>query len=140
MEQAPWEKQHTKAAELFAPRPHAGQSIYEAYLERDRDKQLLDVMAHGMNQMPIVQRLGGLNPDSNLTKIMAPLINYPGGLANNPMVRAMNGGNPVAAQMAMLHHGRGLTAANMTGEFKNLSVDDTNKMMEGVNAALFNKK
>ena len=124
----------------FAPRPTQGQSIYESYLQRDRSNQFLSTMNQGLNQMPVIQKLGGLDLSSGPAQFLAPFINRPGGLADNAIMRAMNAGNPIAAQMSMLSRGTGLTAANMTGNFQNLSVADTTKMMEGLNTALFHRR
>lgn len=123
-----------------APRPIAGQSIYESFLQKNRSYEFLNTMNQGLNQMPLIRKLGGFDMDSTMGQFIGPYISRPGGFADNPLMRAMNAGNPIAAQMSMLSRGTGLTAANMTGDFRNVSVADTTKMMEGLNAALFNRR
>lgn len=126
-----------------APRPHAGQSVMESYLQRQRSMQYLQTMRHSFGNQLMFSKLGGLNTNGMMGNMAAMFLGNPDGPMNHPLIRAFNGGNPVQAQMSLMARGTGMTAMAMTGQIgenANVNFHSSRKMMEGINSALFHQR
>ena len=99
----------------FAPRPHAGQSVMEAYMQRERGLEFQRLMRQSFGTQLVAQRLGGINVNSAWGSALSSFLGQPDGIMNNPILRAFNGGNPVKAQMALMSNLTGMTEYLNTG-------------------------
>lgn len=89
--------------------PGKGQSVLDAQNIRSRSMDQMALMRFGMGNSLLGQHLGGaggLNMDSTLAQFAAPLAS---GFMDNPIMQAINGGNPVKAIMGMKANNTGMT-------------------------------
>lgn len=124
----------------FAPRPGAGQSVMDAYMQRERSQQYLQALKNSFSTSLISSKLGGIDTNSGWGSMAAMLMGNPDGFMNHPFARAFNGGNPVKAQMALMANMTGITNYMGTGRIGNASFRDTSAMMDGATRSLFDTK
>lgn len=124
----------------LAPRPHAGQSVMEAYIQRDRSMDFLKTMRQSFGSQLAAQKLGGINTNSAFGGMLSMFLGQPDGLMNNPIMRAFNGGNPVKAAMGLQANMTGMTQYMSTGQIGNASPQNVFNTYDGLTQSLFDTK
>ena len=122
------------------PPTRPGQSVYDAYLQRQRSKDFVNVMKQSFGSSLLLQRAGGFNTQSTLGSIVSMIAGNPDGLIDNPIVRAFNGGNPVKAQMGLMANITGMTSAMGYGQPANITAEQSNDIMQQAYSSLFKSK
>lgn len=111
------------------PFPYQGQSIFEAQQFRDRSLQILRGFRTNFGDLPIFQKFGGFNTHSLPGAIISTVFSNPDGLMNNPIIRAINGGNPQAAYGGLMKDLTGMTMGIGFGRYGNLTSAQGNQIM-----------
>src|SRR4051812_1826521 len=83
----------------LAPTPQGNQSVYDAYMIRERSRQFLNIQQQSFaNNM--LFKAAGINANSGAARFAGMAFGAPDGLANR-LLSPLIGGNPVAAQMGL---------------------------------------
>jgi hypothetical protein len=113
----------------YTPRPDSGQSVYDAFIQRERSAQFMNLQRSGFMNNQISKSLGiSENP---LTGLAGRFMGSPDGL----LARAMSpllGGNPMAAQMQTY---AGLAGADIMGNFGRIGAitpEETEAVMQSL--------
>jgi len=119
----------------LAPRPHGGQSQFEAFQQRQRSFGFLETMRTSFGNQNAFQKLGGMDPKT--AQLLAMFAGRPDGPMDSGIMRAINGGNPVAAAMG-LHAGMtGMTSTMGFGQAGNVTPKEVSRMMESLYNTMF---
>jgi hypothetical protein len=88
------------------------QSLYSSVWQRQHSIDMLSLGMNAVSSMYPFQNMGGLNPNSMTTQILASIMGNPDGLAakfGGPIL----GGNPIASQMSSYANLQGIAAAGL---------------------------
>lgn len=114
------------------PRPLSGsnQGIFDAHEMMRRNLGYQEITRRALADGFLAQRIGGIDTDSPLFPIISPFLADPNGMFMRGM-SALQGGNPVQAQMRMF---AGLTGQTSTafGERNNITVPQTTAAMQAI--------
>lgn len=123
-----------------APVPGSGQSVYDAYLQRERSRSYLTMMQRSVSESLLAQKLGGINMNSTAGSLLTMFAGQPDGIMDSRLMRAFNGGNPVKAMMGLNANFTGQTLAMAFGGAGEASIDQVNSMFNSMRSGLFQSK
>ena len=111
------------------PQPNSTQGIYDAFWQRQKDVEMVQIRNAVLADNPIWQRLGGINQGSMLFQYGAAAFGGPDG-ALMKIMSPMLGGNPIKAAMGTYANMRGLNMASFGRSGENIGADEIGQMMK----------
>lgn len=123
-----------------SPVPGSGQSVYDAYMQRERSRSYLNLMQRSVSESLLAQKMGGINLNSTAGSLLTMFAGQPDGIMDSRLLRAFNGGNPVKAMMGLNANFTGQTLAMAFGRAGESSVDQVNTMFNSMRSGLFQTK
>ena len=112
----------------YAPKPEGAQGMYDAYYQRERSKQFMNIQADAFSNNMLFKQ-GGFDPENNMLQFAGKAFGSPDGAVAR-MLSPLIGGNPMAAQMQLY---AGLSGASTMGAFGragDVSKSETDEMMK----------
>jgi hypothetical protein len=113
----------------LAPRPAMGsaQSVYDAFFQRDRNLQFIQLRNQALANSFFAQKMGGINPNSTALNVFGAFLGGPSSGFMNAVSPFM-GGNPVKAQMGLYANLTGQTMGAF-GDMGSITVPQTTELM-----------
>lgn len=111
----------------YAPKPEGAQGMYDAYYNRERSRQFMNIQQDAFANN-ILFKMGGFNPENNMLQFAGRAFGSPDSMVSR-MLSPLIGGNPMAAQMQLY---AGLSGGSVMGAFGRLgdiSKSETDDMM-----------
>lgn len=126
----------------LAPAPGGNQSILDAYNLRERSRDYMSLMRKSFGTSMLAQHLGGpagINTDSMIGGLAAQMLGM-SGIMDNPLLQAMNGGNPIKAMMGLKANMTGMTMGQGFGHIGLADNATVESMYKGMEEQLFKKR
>lgn len=119
------------------PRPQGNASIYDMMQLRSRNLDYHHIMGRAFASSQLMQRMGGINPNSPVFQAISPFLAQPDSMAWK-MMAPLIGGNPVKAQMGLYADlsGQSMSTADSMGI---VTAGQTDQMMDQLQGRYYQK-